>query len=106
MSKFKVTYSSAASLDLENIVSYIIEHFKDINAAKSISHEIKTKIRSLNEMPERYALVDWEPWFSMNIHKFPVKNYVVFYQVDNKAKEFTVIRIFYSGRDIENVIKG
>lgn len=49
--------------------------------------------------------VDWEPWVSMGIHKMPVDNYCAFYRVDEDAAAVTILRIFYAGRDIENIIK-
>lgn len=41
----------------------------------------------------------------MGIHKMPVDNYCAFYRVDEDAAAVTILRIFYAGRDIENVIK-
>ncbi len=105
MSKYKIMYSPAAYADLDNIVSYIIDHFKDRKAAKNLSDAIRSKVRSLDDMPERFAQVEWEPWASMNMHRFPIKNYIVFYLVDNDRKLVTVARIFYGGQDIENIIK-
>ena len=78
MSKYKIMYSPAAYADLDNIVSYIIDHFKDRKAAKNLSDAIRSKVRSLDDMPERFAQVEWEPWASMNMHRFPIKNYIVF----------------------------
>ncbi len=56
-------------------------------------------------MPERYSLVDWEPWKSRNTHKVPVDNFVVFYIVEEEANKVTIIRILYSGRDIRNILR-
>ena len=42
---------------------------------------------------------------SMGVHKVPVDNYYVFYRVDEDRVTVTVLRIFYAGRDIENIIK-
>ena len=105
MSKHRVVYSPAALSDLDGIVSYIIDCFKDVKAAKSLSHLIRMKIRSLNEMPERYPLVEWEPWFSMKVHKIPVRNFVIYYTVDTDARLVTVIRIVYSGRNMQELIQ-
>lgn len=55
-------------------------------------------------MPLRYALVDWEPWASMKVHKLAVKNHVVFYIVDEDARLVTIVRIFYGGRNIADII--
>ena len=61
-------------------------------------------LRSLDFMPARYTLVEWEPWHSMKMHQLPVENLIVYYLVDDKERTVTVARIFYSGRDIEGSI--
>ena len=61
-------------------------------------------LRSLDFMPARYTLVEWEPWHSMKMHQLPVENFIVYYLVDDKERTVTVARIFYSGRDIEGSI--
>lgn len=56
-------------------------------------------------MPQCYALVEWEPWASMKMHRVPIGNYVVFYTSDDDTYVVTVTRIFYGGRDIEHIIR-
>jgi len=48
--------------------------------------------------------VEWEPWQSMEMHRLPVDNFVVYYTVDDDTLIVTVIRIFYGGRDVEEII--
>lgn len=55
---------------------------------------IRKEIRSLDFMPARYALVEWEPWHSMKMRQLPVDNFVVYYLVDDKERTVTVARIF------------
>lgn len=52
----------------------------------------------------RYPPVVWETWRSVGIRRVSVDNYTVFYQVDENQMTVTVIRIFYSGRNIENIV--
>ena len=56
-------------------------------------------------MPERYGLVEWEPWASMGMRHVPVGNYVVFYTIETDVRTVTITRIFYGGRDIEHIIQ-
>ena len=55
-------------------------------------------------MQVRYALVEWKPWHSMKMHQLPVDNFIVYYLVDDKEMAVTIVRVFYSGRDIEGII--
>lgn len=56
-------------------------------------------------MPMRYALVDWEPWKNLKMHKVPVDNYVVYYTVNTQEQTVIIIRIFYGRQDVENIIE-
>ena len=101
--RFHVVYSPEALDDLRSIYSYIAVQLKARDTAKKLVDRIRAEIRSLNEMPERYALVDWEPWSSKGIHRLPIGNYVVFYLVEQESQRVGIVRIFYGGRDIQSI---
>ena len=103
--RFRVSYSPEAYEDLTSIYSYIAVHLKARETAKRQTDRIRKEIRSLDEMPERYAPVDWEPWHSMEMRKLPIDNYVACYLVDQRALGVEIVRIFYGGRDIESIAK-
>ncbi len=105
MSKiFRVDYSPEALDDVRAIYSYIAFHLKERDTARRQAGKIRSEIRALKEMPERYAPVDWEPWASMGMRRLPVDRYVVYYLVDQAAQLVSVVRIVYGGRDIEAML--
>lgn len=55
-------------------------------------------------MPSRYVVVEWELWHSMGMHQFPVDHFIIYYLIDNEKMTVTVVRVLYSGRDIEEFI--
>lgn len=101
---FHVEYSPEALDDLRAIYSYIAFHLKERETASRQTGRIRREIRALSEMPERYAPVDWEPWASMGMRKLSVDNYVVYYLVEPAKRLVSIVRIFYGGRDIENIV--
>ena len=58
-------------------------------------------VRTLDTFPLRNALFENEPWRSGGLRKLPVKNYLVFYTVDEEKKNIHIIRIIYGGWDID-----
>lgn len=100
---FSVVYSPEAKYDLKEIYKYIYYTLLAPITAKKQVNRLRQMIRSLGFMPSKYPIVDWEPWKSMNMHKVPVDNYLVFYTVDNSNLKVTIIRIVYSGRDIASM---
>lgn len=101
---YSVIYSSKAKDDLIEIYSYIAFDLQVPDIAEGQVNRIRKTIRSLDFMPSRYITVEWEPWKSMRMHQVPVDNFVVYYVVKDDSRTVTVIRIFYGGRDIEDII--
>lgn len=102
---YNILFSEEALNDLEGIYSYIAFSLEAPGVAEMQVNRIRAEIRTLCSMPERYMLVDWEPWHRMKMHRVIVDNYIVFYLVDNSEATVDIVRIFYGGRDIEGVIK-
>ena len=100
---YNVVYSPEALSDLKDIYAYIAQELMAPDTALNQVNRIRKEIRSLDFMPSRYALVDWEPWKSMGMHKVPVDSFVVFYTVDSDSMTVAIIRIVYGGRDIESI---
>ena len=101
---YRVIYSPEANEDLKAIYRYIAVDLGEKGTAKSQTERIRKKIHSLTSFPEKYKAVDWQPWSEINMRQVAVNNYVVFYLVDDPTLTVTVVRIFYGGRNIQNLI--
>ena len=89
---------------MRGIYFYIANELLVPETAAGQVGRIRKEVRSLDFMPARYALVEWEPWHSMGMHQLPVDNFIVYYLVDDEAGTVTVVRVFYGGRDIRGII--
>lgn len=101
---YRVVYSEEAKQDIFAIYRYLAHTKLAPETAKNLVQRIREEIHSLQDMPERFVVVDWEPWKSLELRRMPVDNYVVFYLVDKKLSIVTVVRIFYGGRNIEEIL--
>ena len=90
---YNVGYSVDALGDLREIYSYIANELLVPETAVAQLGRIRKEVRSLDFMPARYTLVEWEPWHSMKMHQLPLDNYIVFDLVDDERMEVTVTRI-------------
>lgn len=102
--RYRVEYSPEALDDLRAVCSYIAFHLKERETAAGQVGRIRQEIRSLCELPERYAAVDWEPWASMGMRKLSIGKYVVYYWTDQDSRLVSIARIFYGGRDVESIV--
>ena len=90
-----------AENDLSGIFEYIaFDLLSPENAAGQLDR-IEEIILSLGEYPEKFRQYEREPWKSRNTRVVPVDNYVIFYISDKTKKLVTVIRVMYSGRDVD-----
>jgi len=103
--EYRVIYSPEAVNDIRGIYSYIAIELQAEQTAVAQIQRIRQNIRKLSLFPEKHKIVEWEPWNSMGMHMLPVNNYVVYYLVEEDNKTVSVVRIFYSGRDVEHIIK-
>ena len=101
---YKVGYSVNALDDLREIYAYIANELLIPETAAAQLGRIRKEVHSLDFMPTRYTLFEWEPWHSMKIHQLPVDNFIVYYLVDDEERTVTIARIFYGSRDIKGII--
>ena len=98
---FNVVTSMQAEEDLRGIFEYIaFELLSPENAGKQLER-LEKQILSLNEMPERFPRYGKEPWHSRGLRFVTVDNYIVFYLPDAEEQVVTILRVMYSGRNIE-----
>ena len=102
---FHIHYSPKALNDLRNIYAYIAFQLQAPETAKRQIERIQEKIYSFDFIPEKYALVEGEPWKSQNTHRVPIDNFVIFYIVYPNIKELTILRILYGKQNIEQILK-
>ena len=98
---FDVFYSAEARQDLRDIYRYIAYELLVPETATGQIQRIMRAVRSLEQMPMRHRLYEEEPWRSQGLRVLPVDNYLVFYLPDETSAAVSIIRIMYSGRDIE-----
>jgi len=98
--KYKVIYMEQADKDLRAIYEYIAFTLLAPDIAAEQLDRIEKAIMKLQEMPERYRLYEEEPWFSRGLRWMPVDNFIAFYIPLKGDKIIAVIRVLYSGSNI------
>lgn len=97
---YEVNISSEAQEDLRGIYAYIAFNLLSPLNAKGQIIRLNEAIRSLDEFPLRYKLVNFEPWKSLKLHVMVCDNYLVFYLVNEKSEEVLISRVLYGKRNI------
>lgn len=98
---YEITLSEQADKDLREIFEYIAFDLQSPENAIGQLDRLEEHILKLHTMPERYPKYEKEPWKSRELRVLPVDNYLIFYISNSDKKIVTVIRVMYSGMDID-----
>ena len=101
MMPYKVVVTEKAKRYLADIFDYIAYQLHSPGAAKDLFEKIIRAIESLDTFPKRFAVLDFEEKFPDEVRRIMVKNYSVFYTVQEEEKTVVVLGVFYSASDFK-----
>ena len=96
---YKLIILPEAQQDIRNIVLYIARELAAPQAALDLQTEFEKEIKSLAIMPKRIKTVNEQPWKDAGIRKTRVKNYYIYFLVDDDEMAVKVNAVIYTGRD-------
>ena len=99
MKIYTVRITRQAKEHLRRIKRYIAEELLAPEAAKNTITVLKKEIQSLSRMPERIKFTEEEPWRSEGIHRMRVRNYYVYFWIDEDSCKVQVTSVIYAARD-------
>ena len=97
--KYEVKITKQALEQMKEIVDYVAHELLVPDVANNLLNEMEQAINSLANMPKRMLLVDEEPWRTQGIRKTIVKNFLIYFWVDDQNKKVQVIAVIYEKRD-------
>ncbi len=100
MAKYKVRITRQARAHLQDIRDYIATTFLESETARKMVQLLRSEIQSLTEMPQRIKNIDEEPWGSYGFRKIRVKNYYVYFWI-NEEKKLKGFDLIYTKQTIQ-----
>lgn len=86
--------------ELIKILDYIDYDLKNHPAAIALREKIVKTVKELATFPLRFQIV------KDNIRKVNIKNYCIFYSVDEQLRIVNILHILYQGMDISQIALG
>ncbi len=96
---YEVKLTSQAIGQIEETVQYISKILLTPETARKWTDTLQREIEKLGSMPSRFPLTEEEPWRTKGIRKMPVKNFLVYYLVDEEKKTVWITAVIYGSRD-------
>ena len=101
---YKIIIQEAARLDILSIVKYIATDFQEPLVAEKMLRSIVIKISDLCDFPKRNKALTEEPFHSKGYRVTYVKNYAIFYKVDDSSDTVNVMRVLYNRREWQDIL--
>lgn len=105
MDKYKIKLTKQATEHLQIIRDYISIELKAPDAAKNMLKILKKKIFSLETMPQRIKCVNEKPCHDLGFRKVKVKNYYIYFWIDENKRTIQINAIIYIKRDKNNLLE-
>ena len=96
---YNVKITSQAEEQMQETIYYIAHELKAPDAALHLLDALENSFASLTHFPQRVALMDEEPWHTNGIHCLPVKNFLVYFWIDEDNAKVQVTAVIYEKRD-------
>lgn len=105
MKKYIVEISETAELDLENIISYLRYNLSGDIIADKYKILFKQELKNLENIAGSMPVLEEELTGHKDIRKVNVRNYIIFYMIDEENSKALVVRIGHAFMDWEKYLK-
>ena len=102
---YSLNITDIAEEDILSTVKYIANVLKNPKAASNLLDEIERHEGILENSPDIYPLVSDEYLAKKGLKYVIIKNYLMFYTVNDVKKIVNIIRFLYGRRDWKNLLK-
>lgn len=96
---YRIKLTPNAVEQIGSVVGYISNELHSPETALRWSDLLKSEIAKLSEMPARFRLFDTDPWRSLGIHVLPVKNFIVYFWINEEEQAVWITAVVYQRRD-------
>ena len=102
--EYEVRITLQAQAHLREIRDYIAQKLLAPEAAKSTVQRLGTVMASPSQMPTRVPLIEEEPWRSEGVRVRAVRNFLIYFWVNEAEKTVQIIAVIYARRDQTSVL--
>jgi toxin ParE1/3/4 len=96
---YEVKITPQVQGQLAELATYVLMKLKSPQAAWHLLNILEGTITLLNRFPNRIALTEEEPWHTKGIHKMTVKNFLIYFWINETLKQVQVVAIVPAKRN-------
>jgi len=104
MKVYRINIADIAKHDIRDIKKYITDDLQEPVTAVNITNAILDAIDTLEQMPDRISFIKDKRLAAQGIRPLYVKNYTVFFRIDDSLGAVDIVRVLYSHRDWASIL--
>lgn len=101
---YKLVYLPIAKSDIDNIIHYVAINLQNKSAAKKLAESFIDGANSILDFPYGSSIYRPIGILKNEYRSIRIKNFLMFYTIDEKEKLVTVVRVLYQKRNINNIL--
>ena len=103
--RYDYVLTESAEADIDEAFDYIANELSNPDAASAFADELEEKLEEICKTPKAGRPVH-NPYLRRDdVRRILVKNYIAYYLIDEEAKKIAVLRVIYSRRDQDKILK-
>ena len=102
---YKIEFLPIAKRDIDDIIYYISHNLKNITASKKLRDLFMRSLDNIIEFPYGCSVYQSVGTLKYEYRSYRVKNFLMFYIVDEKKKLITIVRVLYQKMNINNILE-
>ena len=103
--RYNYVLTESAEADIDEAFDYIANELVNPDAASAFADELEEKLEEICKTPKAGRPVH-NPYLKRDdIRRVLVKNYIAYYLIDEKKENIVVLRVVYSRRNQDKVLK-
>lgn len=102
---YKLVYLPIAKSDIDNIIHYIAINLQNKSAAKKLAESFIDGANSILNFPYGSSIYQPMGILKNEYRSIRIKNFLMFYTIDEKEKLVIVVRVLYQKRNINNILE-
>ena len=99
---YQLEFLPIAKQDIDSIIDYISNHLKNKTAALNLSKCFIENANNILIFPYSFPCYRTTSTLRKNYRSIKVKNYLMFYTINEKDKIITIARVLYQKMDINS----
>ena len=102
---YKLYYLPIARQDVEDIIHYVSYNLNNLSAAKNLANYFVESAENILCFPYGFSIYDISGELKKEYRKIKVKNYYMFYTIDEDSKTITIVRVIYKKMNLIDIFK-